>query len=291
MAFICYSIIHVSGPVYAFAADFYPKNMPITSEIEGGLKFLHPVPRNGMPSMHLTGALLVWLLTANLRRKIYFVLATIFMLATAYATIALGEHYLLDLVVALPFAAFIGTGLANPDNFIFKNRKNTLLWTSSGITFFLWMLLLLVALGWLSQHLLFVQTFTAWSVVIAVALFATYIKFVWHDTWVEQSQLEVEQPIIKEKTDIQITPKWVIVFVASGFAGLLYEVVYAKSLAVTFGSTSLASYTVLTTYMSGMALGAWVGGYIVDKVKKPLLWYAGIEAFIGIYAVITPFPI
>ena len=290
LAFICYSFLPVSGPIYALDPNFYPENMPSSKDIIGGGYFIPPAPRNGMPSMHLTGAFFIILLASSLRKKTIFYFSIIFFMITVLATLGLGEHYFLDLIVAVPFAAFIGIGLTNPDNFIFKNKKNLILWVSSGATFFFWMLLLFVASGWLSRNLLFVQIFTVWSLVVAFALFATYIKFVWHDMTLGKSVLGIEQLMLKEKADMQITPRWVIgVFVASGFAGLLYEVVYAKSLAVTFGSTSLASYTVLTTYMSGMALGAWVGGYIADKIKKPLLWYAGIEAFIGLYAVITPF--
>lgn len=287
LAFICYSIIPLTGPIYAFGTQYLPLNMPKSSELIANTIFVTPAARNAMPSMHLTGALLIFLLTAALNKKIYFYASILFLLLTAYATLALGEHYVLDLVVALPFSAFIGIGLANPDNFVFKNKKVTTLWVGAGITFILWMIMLLTLAEWLSNNLLFVQVFAIWSILIATILFSIYIKYVWNDAEVITHSLEIEDT---KKPEIPTTPRWVIgVFVASGFTGLLYEVVYAKSLAVTFGSTSLASYTVLTTYMSGMALGAWLGGYIADKVKKPLLYYAGIEAFIGLYAVITPF--
>lgn len=287
LAFICYSIIPLTGPIYAFGTQYFPLNMPKSSELIANTIFVTPAARNAMPSMHLTGALLIFLLTAALNKKIYFYASILFLFLTAYATLALGEHYILDLVVALPFSAFIGIGLANPDNFIFKNKKVTTLWVGAGITFILWMLMLLTSAEWLSNNLLFVQVFAIWSILIATVLFSIYIKYVWNDAEVIIPSLEIEDT---KKLETPTTPRWVIgVFVASGFAGLLYEVVYAKSLAVTFGSTSLASYTVLTTYMSGMALGAWLGGYIADKVKKPLLYYAAIEAFIGLYAVITPF--
>lgn len=287
LAFICYSIIPLTGPIYAFGSHYFPANMPNSNNIIADTIFVTPAARNAMPSMHLTGALLIFLLTAALNKKIYFYASILFLFLTAYATLALGEHYVLDLVVALPFSAFIGIGLANPDNFVFKNKKVTTLWGGAGITFILWMLMLLTSAEWLSNNLLFVQIFAIWSVLIATILFSIYIKYVWNDTELKIPSLEIEDT---KKLETSTIPRWVIgVFVASGFAGLLYEVVYAKSLAVTFGSTSLASYTVLTTYMSGMALGAWLGGYIADKVKKPLLYYAGIEAFIGLYAVITPF--
>lgn len=287
LAFICYSIIPLTGPIYAFDIYYFPSNMPNSNELLANTIFVTPAARNAMPSMHLTGALLIFLLTAALNKKIYFYASILFLFLTAYATLALGEHYVLDLVVALPFSAFIGIGLANPNNFVFKNKKVTTLWGGAGITFILWMLMLLTSAEWLSNNLLFVQVFAIWSVLIATILFSIYIKYVWNDTELKIPSVEIKNT---KKLETSTIPRWVIgVFVASGFAGLLYEVVYAKSLAVTFGSTSLASYTVLTTYMSGMALGAWLGGYIADKVKKPLLYYAGIEAFIGLYAVITPF--
>lgn len=77
-------------------------------------------------------------------------------------------------------------------------------------------------------------------------------------------------------------------FTLSGFAGLLYEVIFAKRLGITFGGTALAAYTVMATYMGGMALGAWLGGVIADRVRVPLGWYAAFEAAIGLYALATP---
>ena len=220
LAFICYSIIPVSGPIYAFSTQYFPLNMPMASEIQGGKIFIPPAARNGMPSMHLTGALLIWLLSAGLNRKIYFYAATIFMLITAFATIAFGEHYLLDLVVALPFAAFIAVGLANPDNFIFRDKITTVLWLSTGITFAIWMLMLLGASEWLFVHLWVVQLFTAWSIIVATIIFVFYVKFVWNDKVVLQISDIPQSITIAQKYKIQNTPKWIIgVFIASGFAG------------------------------------------------------------------------
>ena len=82
---------------------------------------------------------------------------------------------------------------------------------------------------------------------------------------------------------------WVVgIFLLSGFAGLVYEVVYAKALAITFGSSALAAYTVLATYMGGIAMGSWVGGHIAKGTSRPLWIYAVFEALIGVYAALTP---
>ena len=49
-----------------------------------------------------------------------------------------------------------------------------------------------------------------------------------------------------------------------------------------------ATYTVLATYMGGMALGAWIGGRIAARRTDPLLLYALCEAAIGLYCLATP---
>jgi hypothetical protein len=60
-------------------------------------------PRNCVPSMHLTAALFLWV---NTRGWLKWVTAA-FVLFTALATLATGEHYVFDLVVALPWTWFI----------------------------------------------------------------------------------------------------------------------------------------------------------------------------------------
>ena len=68
---------------------------------------------------------------------------------------------------------------------------------------------------------------------------------------------------------------------------------FSKALALTFGSTSTATYTVLATYMGGMAAGAWLGGAIAARRANPLVLYALCELGIGLYCLVTPwfFPV
>ena len=56
--------------------------------------------RNCMPSMHLTWAALLWINTRSNRSRWFFL---VFVGVTAVATLATGEHYLIDLVAAVPF--------------------------------------------------------------------------------------------------------------------------------------------------------------------------------------------
>jgi spermidine synthase len=77
-------------------------------------------------------------------------------------------------------------------------------------------------------------------------------------------------------------------FFVSGVAGLLYQVVWTRYLALFLGHTSYAVIAVLAAFMGGLALGnAWLGAR-VDSLKRPLVFYAGLEIGIGVYAVLFP---
>lgn len=86
----------------------------------------------------------------------------------------------------------------------------------------------------------------------------------------------------------RVTAVVALLFFLSGFAGLVYEVVFAKQLAITFGSTAVASTTVLATYMGGMALGAWLGGRLAPRRTDPLRAYALCELGVGLACAFSP---
>src|SRR5262249_42878117 len=97
-----YSVYPAVGPAPAFH-EYYPWN----SDSLRGIA-LRPMmggadPRNCMPSLPFGAALLVWW-----NSRIWPIWAraitAAFLLATAFSTLALGEHYLADLIVAFPFA-------------------------------------------------------------------------------------------------------------------------------------------------------------------------------------------
>src|SRR5207245_909907 len=72
------------------------------------------------------------------------------------------------------------------------------------------------------------------------------------------------------------------VFFLSGAAGLFYEVIFAKSLALTFGSTANASTAVLAIYMAGMALGSWIGGLLAARLGRTLAAYAVCAGYLAL---------
>ena len=79
------------------------------------------------------------------------------------------------------------------------------------------------------------------------------------------------------------------VFFLSGACGLIYEVVWQRMLVLVFGSTAFATATILATFMTGLALGSFTFGRIVDRYQEPLKLYAYQEVGIGLFAIITPF--
>ncbi|MBX3269280.1 MAG: fused MFS/spermidine synthase [Sandaracinaceae bacterium] len=74
---------------------------------------------------------------------------------------------------------------------------------------------------------------------------------------------------------------------ASGVAGLAYEVVWQRLLAVVLGNASFATAAVLAAVMGGMGAGAWLAGRVADRVR-PLALYGALELGLGASALAVP---
>jgi spermidine synthase len=78
------------------------------------------------------------------------------------------------------------------------------------------------------------------------------------------------------------------IFVLSGAAGLVYEVVWARQLVLVFGNTTQAVSAILTGFFGGMAIGSVVGGRLADKVRNPLRLYGILEVALVAVVLATP---
>ena len=87
----------------------------------------------------------------------------------------------------------------------------------------------------------------------------------------------------------RFVPPLMALFFVSGACGLIYEVVWMKTLTVVFGSTALAISTILASFMSGLALGSYLFGRCIERRKHPLRIYALLELGTGLFAFIMPF--
>lgn len=78
-------------------------------------------------------------------------------------------------------------------------------------------------------------------------------------------------------------------FFASGAAGLIYEVVWTRTLLAVFGAGLYAVCAVLAAFMAGLALGSWALGSTADRLRRPLGLYALLEGAIGLCGLAMPF--
>jgi spermidine synthase len=79
-----------------------------------------------------------------------------------------------------------------------------------------------------------------------------------------------------------------VLFVLSGAAGLVYEVVWARQLVLVFGNTTQAVSAILTGFFGGMAIGSAVGGRVADRVRRPLRLYGALELLLVLVVLATP---
>jgi spermidine synthase len=78
------------------------------------------------------------------------------------------------------------------------------------------------------------------------------------------------------------------IFILSGAAGLMYEVVWSRQLVLVFGNTTQAVSTILTGFFGGMAIGSFLGGRLADRVRSPLRMYGAIELVLVVVVLATP---
>ena len=78
------------------------------------------------------------------------------------------------------------------------------------------------------------------------------------------------------------------IFVLSGAAGLIDEIVWSRQLVLVFGNTTQAVSAILTGFFGGMAIGAAVGGRVADRVRSPLRLYGLIEVVLAVVVIATP---
>jgi hypothetical protein len=117
--YLLYYVLPATGPAFAFAGLF-PFSIPPV-RLDGEVMALSQnAARNALPSLHLGAALIVFW-NSGAWPKLARTGLGLFVLATAFATLALGEHYLVDLVVAFPAmlafhaAAMTGVPMSDPE--------------------------------------------------------------------------------------------------------------------------------------------------------------------------------
>lgn len=90
-----------------------------------------------------------------------------------------------------------------------------------------------------------------------------------------------------KSTSARSIPFVLLAFLLSGAAALIYEVTWTRALALVLGSTTYAVSTMLATFMSGLALGAALGGKLADRSDRLLLHFGLCELGIGLTGLVS----
>ena len=80
-----------------------------------------------------------------------------------------------------------------------------------------------------------------------------------------------------------------LLFFVSGASALVYQVAWLRLLSLIVGVTVHAASAVLASFMGGLALGAWLGGRMADRVRRPLRAFGFVECGIAASALAVPF--
>src|SRR6476469_7498979 len=93
---------------------------------------------------------------------------------------------------------------------------------------------------------------------------------------------------------VPVRPRlFIVLYLLSGAAALLYEVAWLRLLTLTMGHTTGAVGAVLAAFMGGLAMGAWLAGRATSNLEpaRALRIYAVLETAIAICALAMPFAI
>src|SRR4030088_2988883 len=90
-------------------------------------------------------------------------------------------------------------------------------------------------------------------------------------------------------TPRRFLPALFFLFIGSGCAALIYEVVWFQLLQLVIGSSAISLGVLLGTYMGGMCLGSLALARLISARHHPLRVYAWLELGIGIFGIAVLF--
>jgi len=90
-------------------------------------------------------------------------------------------------------------------------------------------------------------------------------------------------------TSRRFLPLLLLLFVGSGCAALIYEIVWFQLLELVIGSSAISLAVLLGTFMGGMCLGSLALPRMISTRQHPLRVYACLELGIGAIGVLVLF--
>ncbi|HET8939010.1 MAG TPA: fused MFS/spermidine synthase, partial [Polyangiales bacterium] len=80
-----------------------------------------------------------------------------------------------------------------------------------------------------------------------------------------------------------------LAFFLSGASSLVFQTLWSRLLSHVFGSSSIAVSSVVSVFMGGLGLGAYIAGKRAARLRDPLLLYALAETAVGCAALAIPY--
>ncbi len=165
--FLLFCVLPACGPSYAFAGTFPSGPIPMPA-LSIAPMVLAKVARNCIPSLHLTAALLIWWNTRRAGRWAH-VAAGAYLVCVFVTTLGYGEHYLIDLGVAVPFSLAMQALWTNTVPFRCSERRIAVI--AGGV----------LATGWIVAlrfgiHVLLAAPFIAWSAMLATVIVSCWLE-------------------------------------------------------------------------------------------------------------------
>ncbi len=87
--------------------------------------------------------------------------------------------------------------------------------------------------------------------------------------------------------DARLRRAVLLVYAASGFAALAYEVAWTKTLSMVLGTTNYAFTTMLTTFLFGLAVGSLLFARLADRYGRPEALLALVQLGIPLFSLLT----
>ncbi|MDP8247263.1 MAG: fused MFS/spermidine synthase [Candidatus Tritonobacter lacicola] len=77
------------------------------------------------------------------------------------------------------------------------------------------------------------------------------------------------------------------IFFFSGFAALIYQVVWQRLLTVHYGVGAVSITIIISIYMFGLGAGSLLGGFLAERVKNRITLYFVVELLIGCFGLVS----
>ncbi|HMJ15867.1 MAG TPA: hypothetical protein VK524_30835, partial [Polyangiaceae bacterium] len=80
-----------------------------------------------------------------------------------------------------------------------------------------------------------------------------------------------------------------VLMLASGFAGLGYQIIWTQQTSLWLGHEAAAVLAVVAAFFGGLAVGGLILGSRIEHSARPMRWYAGCELVIALWSVVLLF--